>query len=136
MDETIQAALATVASIGAHERTRLPSPPGSPFVREQVISQNGLWIGIVTTEPGGASPWHHHGEHTTYATMLEGSAVIEMAASRGGDIERVSISADGSFHVVPPGLVHREINDRDTKNRFLIIRRGEGPPVVPADPPA
>ena len=136
MDEMIQPALKTVASIGAQQRTRLPSPPGSPFVREEVVSEDGLWIGIVTTEPGGASPWHHHGEHTTYAYVLEGTAVVETAPAGGGEIERVHVAADGSFHVIPPGLVHREINDGETKNRFIIIRRGHGPPVVPVDPPA
>ena len=135
MDETIQTALATVATIGAAQRTRLPSPPGSPFVREEVVSQPGLWIGIVTTEPGGASPWHHHGAHTTYAYVLEGSAVLEMADEPGGEVRRVHASADGSFHIVPPGLVHREINDGEAMNRFLIVRLGEGPPVVPVDPP-
>lgn len=135
MDETIQAALATIATIGPEQRTRLPTPPGAPFVREEVISADGLWIGVVSTESGGASPWHHHGEHTTHACVLEGTAVVEMAAANG-EIERVHAAADGSFHVIPPGLVHREINDGESKNRFLIIRRGHGPPVVPVDPPA
>ncbi len=120
--------LASILTISPSERTVLPGPPGAPFVREQCVDDGHVWVGIVTTEPGTSSPWHHHGEHTTYAYVLEGEGTIEF-----GDGESKKITADGTLGVVPKGLVHREINTGSTKNKFLIMRVGDGPTVVPVE---
>jgi len=66
-----------------------------------------VWVGLVTTEPGGASPWHHHGEHQTYVFVLEGEATLEFGSAGA---ERMRATADGSLHIIPPGFPHREIN--------------------------
>jgi len=122
----------TITSIRPDQRTALPSPPGAPFVREQYYGDDRVWVGEVVTEAGGASPWHHHGEHQTYVYVLEGEATVEFGP---GGSKRMTANADGSLHIVPPGLPHREINTGPTKNRILIMRVGEGPPVVPLDGP-
>jgi uncharacterized RmlC-like cupin family protein len=121
-----------IESIPPDQAVTLPGPEGSPFVRNQFYSEGPMWVGVVTTEPGGASPWHHHGEHTTFAYLLEGEATVEYG---DGGSESVRVLADGTLHVVPPGLVHREVNSGATKNKFLIIRFGEGAPVFPAEDP-
>ena len=115
------------------QRTVLDGPPDSPFRREQYVGDDNVWIGEVMTEPGGATPWHHHGEHTTYAYLLEGEATVEFGAAGG---ERTVLQAGGGLGVVPPHLIHREINTGSAPNRILIMRVGEGPPVIPASGPA
>jgi len=123
----------TIRTIPADGRTVLPGPPGAPFVREEMFGDGHVWVGVVKTEPGGASPWHHHGEHETYVYMLAGEATVEYG--RGGE-RRLRAIADGSLHVIPRGLAHREINTGAEPNQILVVRVGEGPPVVPLDGPA
>jgi len=128
-DET---AKKTVITIRADQRTTLPGPPGSPFVREEYFNNGHVWIGYVTSEAGSTSPWHHHGGHETYAYLLSGEARVEFGEDGS---ESRDITADGSLHILPAGLVHREINPGSEKNQFLIIRVGEGPTVVPVEMP-
>ena len=122
----------SVRTVRPADRKTLPGPAGSPFVRQEMFSDGHVWLGIVTTEPGTASPWHHHGKHETYVYILEGEATVEFGAGGTG---RLHATSDGSLHIVPPGLPHREINTGSTINRMLVVRIGEGPAVVPLDGP-
>ncbi len=119
-----------ITTVTKEQRVRLPGPPGAPFVREQMFGDDHVWLGIVTTEPGAASPWHHHGGHETYVYMLEGEATVEYGEEGA---KRMTAYADGSLHLVPGGLPHREINTGSAPNRILVMRVGEGPPVVPVE---
>jgi uncharacterized RmlC-like cupin family protein len=40
--------------------------------REEALSRPGLWSGVVHTEPGMTSGWHHHGDHDTIAYVVSG----------------------------------------------------------------
>jgi uncharacterized RmlC-like cupin family protein len=120
----------TITTIRPDQRTRLSGPTDSPFVREAYVSDGHVWIGHVSTEPGSATPWHHHGAHETYAYLLSGEARVEFGPD--GSQSR-DLTADGSLHIVPAGLVHREINVGSDTNHFLIIRIGTGPAVVPVE---
>ncbi len=128
-DAALANPLAAILAIAAQDRTVLPGPPNAPFRREQFLDDGHVWVGIVTTEPGATSPWHHHGDYTTYAYLLEGEATVEY----GDDGERKRFTADDGLAVIPPGVVHREINSGSTGNKFLIMRVGHGPAVVPVD---
>jgi uncharacterized RmlC-like cupin family protein len=121
-----------VTVIAPSERATLPGPPGAGFVREACVDTGHVWTGFASTEPGTESPWHHHGEYTTYVLPLQGEGVIEF----GPDGQSVPMRADGTVYVIPAGLVHREINTGSTRNQAFIVRVGRGPAVVPADPPA
>jgi uncharacterized RmlC-like cupin family protein len=124
----------SIRTVKPDERQTLPGPDGSPFVRQEMFGNGHVWVGMVTTEPGGASPWHHHGKHETYVYLLDGEATVEFG--RGG-MGRLEATADGSLHIIPPGVAHREINTGSTPNRMIVVRVGEGPAVVPLDgPPA
>jgi uncharacterized RmlC-like cupin family protein len=61
-------------------------------------------VGIVRTDSGVSSGWHHHGETDTYSYVLGG--VIELEFGPGGR-ERLRVVAD-DFARVPRGVVHRE----------------------------
>ncbi|HXI02150.1 MAG TPA: cupin domain-containing protein [Candidatus Saccharimonadales bacterium] len=122
----------SIRTVRPGDRKTLAGPAGSPFVRQEMFGDGHVWVGMVTTEPGGASPWHHHGEHETYVYILEGEATVEYGPGGTG---RLLATADGSLHIVPPGLPHREINTGSTPNRMLVVRVGEGPAVVQLDGP-
>lgn len=114
------------------ERKVLPGPPGAPFVREEMFGDGHVWMGIVTTEAGAAFPWHHHGDHETYVYILEGEAMVEFGPNGS---ERLRATTDGSGHIVPAPLPHREINTGSAPNRILVVRVGEGPAVFPLEGP-
>jgi uncharacterized RmlC-like cupin family protein len=56
--------------------------PGTPgMVREQAFAGEDRWVGVVRTDPGVRSGWHHHGDTDTYFYVLSG--VIELSSDPG-----------------------------------------------------
>ncbi len=107
----------------------LPEPPNAPFVRKQCFDDGHLWMGVVTTEVGATSPWHHHGEYDTLVYALEGEGTLEFGE---GGRQSIRFQADGSVVMIPKGVVHREINTGSVPNKALVVRVGEGQSVIPA----
>jgi uncharacterized RmlC-like cupin family protein len=107
--------------------------PTSGMHRRQAFTAPGLWAGVVHTEPGATSGWHHHGEHETSLYVVSGRMRLEFGP--GG--EHVVDAGPGDFLHVPAGTVHRESNPDDAVSTAVIARAGEGPPTVNVDgPPA
>ncbi|HEY0485340.1 MAG TPA: cupin domain-containing protein [Mycobacteriales bacterium] len=107
--------------------------PTSGMHRRQAFTAPGLWAGVVHTEPGATSGWHHHGEHETSLYVVSGRLRLEFGP--GG--EHVVDAGPGDFLHVPAGTVHRESNPDDAVSTAVIARAGEGPPTVNVDgPPA
>jgi len=77
-----------------------------------------LWIGGGTT--GG---WHHHGKRTMYGYVVSGKANIEF----GQNGQERAILSQGDFFLIPPGLVHRDVNPNREEAFILIFNLGEGP---------
>jgi uncharacterized RmlC-like cupin family protein len=101
--------------------------------RQQAFAAPGLWAGVVRTEPGGTSGWHHHGDHETSLYVVAGRLRLEFGP--GG--EQVVDAGPGDFVHVPAGTVHRESNPDDQPSTAVIARAGEGPPTINVDgPPA
>ncbi len=75
-----------------------PATPG--IVREEAYAGDDRWVGIVRTEPGVWSGWHHHGETDTYFYVLRGA--IELEFGPGGR-ERLRVEA-GDYAHVPRGV--------------------------------
>lgn len=48
--------------------------------RRRAIDAPGLWSGIVHTQPGATSGWHHHGDHETSLYVVEGAMRLEFGA--------------------------------------------------------
>jgi uncharacterized RmlC-like cupin family protein len=113
------------------ERLRLIGLQTPGVVREQAFSTDDVWIGVVTTEPGDISAWHHHGDHDTYAYVVSGSKQIEYGP--GGD-ESVT-ARPGDFIHLPRSLVHREGNPSPEVSRSIAIRMGSGPPTTDVEGP-
>src|SRR5262249_5645258 len=63
-----------------------------------------LWMGLVTTPPGGISGWHHHGTCVSGIYVVSGRARFSWGS--GGN-ERAEVGP-GDFLEVAPGAIHQE----------------------------
>lgn len=111
-------------AIRPDERLAPPESQSPGIHREAAVSQDGLWIGIVRTDPG-VGGWHHHSDNDTYVYLLEGRIRVE--ARDGGGIAE---GQAGDFMHVPKEIVHREVTPEGRAATAVIVRIGTGPPVV------
>lgn len=111
--------VATNAVTAIPPADRVPLPCSIGFLREGCVDDERVFICFASTEPGSASPWHDHGESTTYVLMIKGEGVVEFGP---GEDQRVRLRADGTVYVVPPGLRHREVNTGTTENQAFVVR--------------
>ena len=114
-----------------HPADRQLADPTPGKAREQAIAVDGLWSGLVTTEPGVASGWHHHGDHDTSVYVIEGTVRIEFGPAG----EHAAEAGPGDFVHIPPHVVHREVNAGSTTSREIISRSGTGPLTVNVEGP-
>lgn len=99
--------------------------------RRQAIDVPGLWSGMVHTEPGATSGWHHHGEHETSLYVISG--VLRLDFGPGG--EATVDAGPGQFVHVPAQTIHRESNPTGELAIAIIARAGSGAPTVNVDGP-
>jgi len=114
------------------ENDRVPADPTPGMQREQAFAAPGLWAGVVHTEPGASSGWHHHGQHETSLYVVTGQMRLESGAGGAATVE----AGPGDFLHVPAGVVHRESNPGGTRSTVVIARAGSGLPTVNVDGPA
>ena len=100
------------------------SDPTPGMRRREAIAVPGLWSGLVHTEPGATSGWHHHGEHETSLYVVAGAMRLEFGP--GG--RAVVDAGPGDFIHVPARIVHRESNPTDQRATAVIARAGSGYP--------
>ncbi|OLT00566.1 cupin [Pseudonocardia sp. CNS-004] len=112
------------------ERTEGDQTPG--MTREQAIGVEGMWAGLVRTEPQMISGWHHHGDYDTSIYIVSGS--LRMESGPGGS--EVVDAGPGDFVHVPKGAVHREGNPGSEESHIVVVRAGRGPAVINVDGPA
>ena len=118
MDEHLQPRV-----VPAQHRLRQAALQTDGVLREQAFSTGDVWVGIVTTEPGEMSAWHHHGDHDTYAYVVSGLKRIEYGP--GGT--RSLIAGPDDFIHLPKGLMHRESNPSGELSRSIRVSAGEWP---------
>ncbi len=99
--------------------------------RQRAVEADGLWSGVVHTDPGSTSGWHHHGDHQTSLYVVSGAMRLEFGP--GG--RSVADAGPGDFVHVPAGVVHRESNPTDAPATAIIARAGTGVPTVNVDAP-
>jgi uncharacterized RmlC-like cupin family protein len=107
---------------------------GSPtpgMIREEAVSTDGMWAGLVRTAPGMVSGWHHHGECESMIYVVSGA--LRMEFGPGG--REVLEARAGDFLYVAPGAVHREANPTERESHIVVARAGTGEPVVNVDGP-
>jgi uncharacterized RmlC-like cupin family protein len=115
-----------------HPADRRLADPTPGKAREQAIDIEGLWSGMVRTEPGVASGWHHHGDHDTAVYVIDGNVRIEFGPGGAQALD----AGPGDFVHIPKHVVHREINSGSTRSQEIITRSGTGPLTINVDGPA
>jgi uncharacterized RmlC-like cupin family protein len=108
-----------------------PGQPTAGMIREEAFGTGSLWAGLVRTEPGMRSGWHHHGSHQTAIYVLSGRLRMESGPGR----PEVAEAGPGDFIYVPEGAVHRESNPSDEQAVAVILRSGTGEVVVNVEGP-
>jgi uncharacterized RmlC-like cupin family protein len=102
------------------------------MVREQAVSVEGMWAGLVRTDAHMTSGWHHHGDYDTSIYVVAGALRMES----GPDGHTVVEAGPGDFLHVPKRGIHRESNPGDTESHLVVVRAGHGPPVINVEAPA
>lgn len=118
-----------VRKVAASERVEGQYTSG--MVREEAIATEGLWAGLVRTEAGMTSGWHHHGGYETAIYVLSGR--LRMESGVGGT--DIADAGPGDFVLVPRRTVHRESNPSDEESRLIVVRSGSGEAVVNVEGP-
>jgi uncharacterized RmlC-like cupin family protein len=108
-----------------------PGQPTPGMTRQEAFATGRMWSGLLHTEPGMVSGWHHHGEHETTIYVLTGAMRMEFGPG-GGD---VVTAGPGEFLYVGPNAVHRESNPTDQRATAAIVRAGTGEVVINVDGP-
>ena len=120
-----------VRVIRAAERVAPETAQSAGMIREEAISSEGLWIGVVKSAPGMASGWHHHGEHDTYVYVIRGGLRIEYGP---GGREQAEASARDVLHI-PQKTVHREASGGPEGAESVVFRTGTGQLLFNVDGP-
>lgn len=108
------------------------SDPTPGMRRRRAIEAPGLWAGLVHTEPGATSGWHHHGDHETCIYVVEGTLGLSFGPGGAQQLD----AGPGDFVHVPASTVHRESNPGDRPSTAVLARSGHGAPTVNVDGPA
>lgn len=99
--------------------------------RERAFETDGMWTGVVHTDPGATSGWHHHGDHDTTIYLVDGAMRLEFGPGGRDAVD----AGPGDFVLVPKRAVHREANPTAARSTAVIVRAGTGPPTVNVEGP-
>jgi uncharacterized RmlC-like cupin family protein len=99
--------------------------------RRRAFEVDGLWAGVVHTDPGATSGWHHHGEHETSLYVVAGAMRLEFGPGGSAQVD----AGPGDFVHVPAYTVHRESNPTAAVSTAVIARAGRGAPTVNVEGP-
>jgi quercetin dioxygenase-like cupin family protein len=113
------------------QRAPMERDPKTGFGRRFVFDTNADQIVEISIPGGFSGGWHHHGKRTMYGYVVSGKATMEYG-NKG--IERAVLSA-GDFFLIPPGLVHRDVNPHKEDAQILIFNIGQGPTTLEVSGP-
>lgn len=119
-----------IRRIRAGDLTEGPLTPG--MRRREAVATERMWAGLVHTEPGAFSGWHHHGDRGSVIYVADGRMRIEFGTNGEDGFDALS----GDFVYVPPHTVHREGNTTDRIATVVVARDGAGESVFNVDGPA
>jgi uncharacterized RmlC-like cupin family protein len=102
------------------------------MIREEAVHTEVLWAGIVRTEAGRYSSWHHHGGYESFIYVVSGQ--VQLDCGPGGTTKLHARHGDCIY--LPPGEIHREGNDGLEESEIVVVRSGTGELVVNVAGPA
>ncbi len=109
----------------------MPAAQQTPSMRrEEAFAGDDRWVGLVRTEPGEWSGWHHHGDHETYFYVLAGELEFEY----GSGAPSATVGVGGFIHM-PGQFIHRERTKPPDAGALILVRMGKGPTVFNVDGP-
>jgi uncharacterized RmlC-like cupin family protein len=102
------------------------------MIREEAVHTEGLWAGVVRTEAGRYSSWHHHGAYESVIYVISGQVQLECGLEGATKFH----ARPGDCIYLPPLEVHREGNDGVEESEIVVVRSGTGELVVNVAGPA
>ena len=111
---------------------RVEGPPTTGMIREQAVASERMWAGLLRTEPGMVSGWHHHADYESSIYVLSG--LMRMEFGPGG--AETFDAMPGDFVFVPRRAIHRESNPTDEPADAVVVRSGRGESIVNVEGPA
>jgi uncharacterized RmlC-like cupin family protein len=111
---------------------RTEGAPTKGMVRRQAVGTPGMWAGIVLTDAGMVSGWHHHGDYETSIYVMSGTMRMEFGPGGAQTID----AQPGDFIYIAPHVIHREGNPSKGQGTAVVFRAGHGEPVTNVDGPA
>ena len=118
-----------VVRISPDERHAGAPTPGMD--REEAIATETTWVGLIRTDAGMLSGWHHHGHYDPHLRP-HGLAPDGVGPGGAGIVD----ASPGDFLLVPRGAIHREGNPSTEQGTAIVVRSGQGEAVVNVDGPA
>ena len=89
-------------------------------VSRQTVGSVGLYSSVVTTQPGGTSRVHHHGECETSIYVISGRARFTWGPT-GAD--QAFEAEAGDIVYIPAGELHVEENASTTEPLVVLVTR-------------
>ncbi len=120
-----------VSLVPADARTSDTTDQTPGMHREMAYDRDGAWVGVVHTQAGATSGWHHHGDWDTYVYVASGAQRVEFGS--GG--QEHLLAGPGDVIHVAKGVVHRESNPAPDETETFVVRVGGGPLVVNVEGP-
>src|SRR5687767_3115980 len=99
-----------VRRVAPEGRIEGAATPG--MIREEAVAIGGMWAGLVRTEAGMVSGWHHHAAYEMAIYVISGALHMEFGAGGAETLD----GRPGDFLYVAPGAVHRESNPGDQES--------------------
>lgn len=110
----------------------LPDAAQTPgMIREEAVSSESMWFGVVKAVPHMVSGWHHHGANDTYVYLIRGGLRIEYGP--GG--HELAEAGPGDFLHIPRDSVHREASSGPEGTESVVFRVGGGEVLFNVDGP-
>jgi uncharacterized RmlC-like cupin family protein len=88
-------------------------------------------VAEVRVSGGTVGGWHHHGTRTMYGYMVSGRLSLEFGPEGRDHVDL----APGDLVLIPPQMVHRDVNRHEEEARILVFNIGQGASLVEVPAP-
>jgi uncharacterized RmlC-like cupin family protein len=104
---------------GAQSYESEQGPTYAPGVSAETVGAQGLFLGVVTMDPGARTKAHVHAEHESAFYFISGG---EVEVWTGDRLERKELARPGDYLFIPPRLPHVVVNRNESPAVFVGAR--------------